>query len=69
MRDCVFDHGTAFNHELYILQDNDIDKRISVDGDQVGELAWFDGANAILPTHQVGSVDGSGTNGLKRRQA
>ena len=59
MGDCVFDHGTAFHHERYILQDTDIDKRIAIDGDQLGEPAWFDSADAILPTHQVG--DGSGT--------
>jgi hypothetical protein len=47
MRTCVFDHGSAFHHELHILQDTNVCKGISVNRNQIGELARFNSPNAV----------------------
>src|ERR1700676_5301726 len=65
----VFDYFAAFDDDFDVLEDGDVDQRVAIYGDEVGVLAGFDGANAILPGHELGGVDGGGANGFNGRVA
>src|SRR5215472_18578198 len=59
----------ALHDELHVLECRDIFSRVAVDGDQVGELAWFERTDGKLWPEQVRSIDGSSLNGGERRHA
>src|SRR6202008_3898448 len=53
----VLYHLATFHHKLHLLQSGDVFQRVAVDGDNVGELAGFEGADFVGPAEQVGRRD------------
>src|SRR5258708_2634660 len=52
-----------------MLQNGDVSQRIAVDGDEVSELTFLDGAYGILPRYKIRRRGGSGANRLDRWEA
>jgi hypothetical protein len=50
----VFDYGAAFHDPEDALQLGDVGERVVADGDDVGEFAVLEGADAILPAEELG---------------
>src|SRR5271156_4915051 len=46
-----------------VLKDFDVLEGVAFDGDDVGPLAGFDGADAVGPAHEVGGVEGACLDG------
>ena len=65
----VEDGDAGFHDELDLAEKSDIGKRVALDGDEVGEFAGFDGADAILPGEEFGGGGGGGADGFERGKA
>ena len=64
----LVDH-TVFHHEDGLRQCFDVLRRIPFNGDDIGELARFERADAIFPTQQPGPVSGACHKGVLRVHA
>src|SRR5713226_8108103 len=60
---------TTFHHESDVLENCDVSNGVTVDGDDVGEVAGLDCTHAVRPTEQVCCVDRSRLDRLHRRQS
>ena len=65
----VEDGDAGFHDELDLAKKGDVGEGVALDGDEVGEFAGFDGADAILPGEEFGGGGGGGADGFKRGQA
>ena len=61
----VFVDDAGLHDEGDVLEEPDVFERVAVDGDDVGPLAGFDGADAVGPAHEVCGVDGAGLDALQ----
>src|SRR6185437_1562831 len=62
-------HHTALHDEEGMLQQSDVLDRVTINGDHISELALLNASNPVRPAQQIGSVDGSGLDGLQRSHA
>src|SRR5713226_1379546 len=53
----------TLHDEFYALQLGDVTQRVSSNGNDVRELSFLNGADAILPAHHLGRDGGGGLNG------
>lgn len=65
----VHDDCAALHYELDLAEDGDVREGVALDGDEVGELAVFEGADLVLRVEKFGGGCGSGADGFERGEA
>ena len=65
----VASDGAGFHDEFHGLQDVDVGERVAGDGDEVGEVAGFEGADFVSPAKEICGVDCGGLDSVERLHA